>query len=252
MKRIINHHKIIWLVVIWLFSFYALSVKFWQGEENESYLLFTIEILKWFSVWSTVIALFWSSLNLIVINNKYANTWISGYNFRIFSTVYNLMAGIVFWCGIFTYGWDAYIISRTSDPLSFSVTITGHLIIPILLTIYSCIYCDYYVKNSYYKKDFFLSLIFPALYGMFMVFHALYWIHDFKVNDINLEENLGFISPYWFLSWFIYGWGYWFGAMLVFGIITLSLVVTMNLLNNLSLKNRKVKIIEPEYNNIKK
>lgn len=254
MKKTINHHKTLWLILIMLFSFYALSVKFWQGEVGESYLLYTIEILRWFSVWASVIALIWSMMNLIAINShkKHADSWITSYNFRIFCAGYNLMAGVIFWSGIFTYGWDSYIMSRIADPLSFSVTLVGHLILPILLTIYCFVYSDFYVSYSYYKKDYFLSLIFPALYGLFMLLHSFYWLHQYRINGISIHDHVTFISPYWFLSWFIYGWWYWAGAILLFGVITLVLILLVNMGNNLSLKHRKVIINHQKHLIIKK
>lgn len=74
-----------------------------------------------------------------------------------------------------------------------------------------------------------------------MLFRSFYLIHEYKIKGINLYDHLNFISPYWFLSWFIYGWGYWIGAMFLFGVITLSLTLIFNLINNLVLRNCKVK-----------
>ncbi|WP_342266444.1 hypothetical protein [Spiroplasma endosymbiont of Villa modesta] len=224
--------QIVWLILIWLFSFYALSVKFWQGDINLSYLVFIIDILRWFSVWATIISLIWSSWNLFIFFKKINIRLITNYNFKIFSLVYNLIAGVTFWCGIFTYGWNDYILARLQEPLSFSGTLIGHLVIPILLTIYSIIYRDYCVINrTYYKKDFWLVLIFPFLYSIFMLFRSFYLIHQYKIKGININDYLDFISPYWFLSWFIYGWSYWILSMLFFGIITLVLTLIINLIS---------------------
>lgn len=156
LQKLIIRHKIIWLILIWSLSFYVLSVKFWQGDNEVSYWVFTIDILRWFSVWATVIALLWSLSNLFIINSKFNDNCITNYNFRIFSVVYNLMSGIIFWCGIFKYGWNDYIVVRAANPLSFSYCLIGHLIIPILLISYAMIYSDYYViSHIYYKKYFF-------------------------------------------------------------------------------------------------
>lgn len=165
---------------------------------------------------------------------------ITSYNFKSFSLVYNLMTAIIFWCGIFTYGWNEYIVKRTEEPLSFSGTLIGHLIIPILLLIYFIIYCDYFkINRTYYKKYFWLVLIFPILYAIFMLFRSFYLIHQYKIKGINLNVHLDFISPYWFLSWFIYGWDYWIGSMLFFVIITLFLTLIINSINNLIVKKNK-------------
>ncbi|APE75305.1 hypothetical protein [Spiroplasma citri] len=233
MKNKIFLKKKKWIILIWLLSFYTLSVKFWKGDDNNgNYWIYMIEILRWFSVWATVIAFIWSSLNLFILNNKIYINWINSYNFKIYSSVYNIMAGIVFWCGIFTYGWNDYIFERLKYPLSFSVTLLGHLVIPILLAFYSIIYSDYYVINKkYYKKDFFLVLVVPSLYYLWMLVRSFYLI-KYIYNGINLSKHLNYISPYWFLSWFIYGWGYWFGAILFFMIITLILTFILNIINN--------------------
>ncbi len=232
--------KLIILILIWLLSFYVLSVKFWQGDFNVSYWIFIIDILRWFSVWATIISLIWSSWILFFLIKKNNIQLITSYNFKAFSLVYNLMAAIIFWCGIFMYGWNEYIAKRTEEPLSFSGTLIGHLIIPILLLIYFIIYCDYFkINQTYYKKDFWLVLIFPFLYAIFMLFRSFYLIHQYKIKGINLNDHLVFISPYWFLSWFIYGWGYWIGSMLFFVIITLFLTLIVNTINNLIVKKNK-------------
>lgn len=244
-KKIVSHKKnliikLVLTILIWLLSFYTLSVKFWQGDINVNYWIFIIDILRWFSVWATIIALIWSSWNFLILIKKNNVQLITSYNFKTFSLVYNLMAGIIFWCGIFTYGWNDYIVKRTYEPLSFSATLIGHSVIPILLIIYFIVYCDYFeINRTYYKKNFWLVLIFPFLYAIFMLLRSFYLLHQCKIRGINVDQHLDFISPYWFLSWFVYGWGYWIGSMLVFLIIILVLALIINTFNNLIIKKVK-------------
>lgn len=235
------------IFIIWILSTYTLSAKYWDNVINDgaNYFTYMITILKWFSVWATLIAFLWSTLNLIFIKEKITKyqPWIKNYNFKIFTIAYNVMAGIIYWSGLFTYKFQELVPNPIINPLAFSYSLMGHTIIPILLMLYLIISREKINNKLFYQKDIFYSLIYPSLYALVATIRSLilyiYWSNYYKNNS-----TLNHLFAYWFLNWITYGWTILFAGIIVSAIITLTTVTLLNIINNIiwkkQIKNKNI------------